>query len=37
MRRRDFIVVLGAVTFGSAAGAQHPGRQIVGFSRQRIT
>jgi putative ABC transport system substrate-binding protein len=31
MRRRDFIVVLGAVTFRSAARAQQPGTQIVGF------
>ena len=31
MRRRDFIVVLGAVTFRSAARAQQPGRQIVGY------
>ena len=30
MRRRDFIVVLGAVTFRSAARAQQPGTQIVG-------
>jgi putative ABC transport system substrate-binding protein len=31
MRRRDFIVVLGAVTFRSAARAQQLGRQIVGY------
>jgi putative ABC transport system substrate-binding protein len=31
MRRRDFIVVLGAVTFRSAARAQQPGTQIVGY------
>jgi putative ABC transport system substrate-binding protein len=31
MRRRDFIVMLGAVTFRSAARAQQPGKQIVGF------
>src|SRR5215472_6940380 len=31
MRRRDFIVVLGAVTFRSAARAQQPRRQIVGY------
>jgi putative ABC transport system substrate-binding protein len=31
MRRRDFIVVLGAVTFRSAARAQQPGAQIVGY------
>ena len=31
MRRRDFIVVLGAVTFRSAARAQQPGTQIVGI------
>ena len=31
MRRRDFIVVLGAVTFLSAARAQQPGTQIVGI------
>jgi putative ABC transport system substrate-binding protein len=30
MRRRDFIVVLGAATFRSAARAQQPGTQIVG-------
>ena len=30
MRRRDFIVVLGAVTFRSAARAQQSGTQIVG-------
>jgi putative tryptophan/tyrosine transport system substrate-binding protein len=30
MRRRDFIVVLGAVTFRSAARAQQPGTRIVG-------
>jgi putative ABC transport system substrate-binding protein len=31
MRRRDFIVVLGAVTFRTAARAQQPGTQIVGY------
>jgi putative tryptophan/tyrosine transport system substrate-binding protein len=31
MRRRDFIVVLAAVTFRSAARAQQPGTQIVGI------
>ena len=31
MRRRDFIVVLGAVAFGSAARAQQRGAQIVGY------
>jgi putative ABC transport system substrate-binding protein len=31
MRRREFIVVLGAVTFRSAARAQQPLRQIVGY------
>ena len=31
MRRRDFIVVLGAVTFRSAARAQQPSMQIVGY------
>jgi putative ABC transport system substrate-binding protein len=31
MRRRDFIVVLGAVTFRSSARAQQPGTQIVGY------
>jgi putative ABC transport system substrate-binding protein len=31
MRRRDFIVVLGAVIFPSVARAQQPGTQIVGF------
>jgi putative ABC transport system substrate-binding protein len=31
MRRRDFIVVLGAVTFRSAARAQQPGTQVVGY------
>ena len=31
MRRRDFIVVLGAATFRSAAHAQQPGTQIVGY------
>jgi putative ABC transport system substrate-binding protein len=31
MRRRDFIVVLGAVTFRSAAYAQQPRMQIVGY------
>src|SRR5215470_563136 len=31
MRRRDFIVVLGAVTFRSAARAQQPHTQIVGY------
>jgi putative ABC transport system substrate-binding protein len=31
MRRRDFIVVLGAVTFRSAAYAQQPHMQIVGY------
>jgi putative ABC transport system substrate-binding protein len=31
MRRRDFIVLLGAITFRSAARAQQPGRQIVAF------
>jgi putative ABC transport system substrate-binding protein len=30
MRRRDFIVVLGAVTFQSAARAQQPGTPVVG-------
>jgi hypothetical protein len=31
MRRRDFIVVLGAVTFRSAARARQPGMQVVGY------
>jgi putative ABC transport system substrate-binding protein len=31
MRRRDFIVVLGAVTLRSAARAQQPGTQIIGY------
>ena len=31
MRRRDFIVMLGAVTFRSAARAQQPSTQIVGI------
>src|SRR5215472_13965371 len=31
MRSRDFIVVLGAVTFRSAVRAQQPGAQIVGI------
>jgi putative ABC transport system substrate-binding protein len=31
MRRRDFIVVLGAVTLRSAARAQQPGKQTVGY------
>jgi putative ABC transport system substrate-binding protein len=31
MRRRDFIVVLGTVTIQSAARAQRPGTQIVGY------
>ena len=31
MRRRDFIVLLSAVTFQSAARAQQPGTQIVGY------
>jgi putative ABC transport system substrate-binding protein len=31
MRRRDFIVLLGAVTLRSAARAQQPGTQIVGI------
>ena len=35
MRRRDFIVVLGAVTYRSAARAQQPGTQIVGFLNTR--
>jgi putative ABC transport system substrate-binding protein len=36
MRRRDFIVVLGAVTFRSAARAQQPGTQTVGYLAAQI-
>ena len=36
MRRRDFIVVLGAVTFRSAAYAQQPGMQTVGYLTAQI-
>lgn len=31
MKRRDFIVVLGAVIFRSAARTQQPGRRIIGY------
>ena len=36
MRRRDFIVVLGAMTFRSAAHAQQPDTQIVGYLNSEL-
>jgi hypothetical protein len=37
MKRRDFIVVLGAVTFRSAARARPAATQIVGFLSDQMT